>query len=270
MKTHTIDKVWRVLFVLIFVMGTAWTPAISVKADGTTRNLPEQLDNSGTATKIKGDLGISQRVSRSDLHPKTSKHFDVDINMIGAKLLQAIDIGISAVKRTLKLLAPLYAPPTNDDFNAPIVIGDILEYTNTQTDVAEATTASDDPVFSCSSAGKAFQTVWYRYMADATETITVDTIGSNYDTILAVWTGSRGSLVEITCNDDIDLGGGIYQSQLVFDAIEGETYFIEVASWESDADTLILNTAGYSLPTECTSGLCVIVNDSLGNPVPGA
>ena len=36
----------------------------------------------------------------------------------------------------------------------------------------------------------------------AAQTLTIDTFGSDYDTVLAVWTGSRGSLTNVACNDD--------------------------------------------------------------------
>jgi hypothetical protein len=33
MKAQIVDKVWRVLFIFIFVLGTAWTPTSSVRAE---------------------------------------------------------------------------------------------------------------------------------------------------------------------------------------------------------------------------------------------
>jgi hypothetical protein len=127
---------------------------------------------------------------------------------------------------------PAGAAPANNDFDTPIVIG-AAPYTNTQS-VAGATTAGDDPGFPCSSLSPKNLTVWYRYTAPTAAVLTIDTFGSDYDTVLAVWTGDRGSLTEIGCNDEAP-GVGL-QSQIQFTPIPGTTYHIEVAAY-ADAPT---------------------------------
>jgi hypothetical protein len=59
--------------------------------------------------------------------------------------------------------------------------------------------------------------------------IEANTFGSNYDTTLSVYTGSRGALTQIACNDDTDS----LQSQVIFEAIAGETYFFMVGAFAS-------------------------------------
>ena len=44
--------------------------------------------------------------------------------------------------------------------------------------------------------------VWYRYTAPANGTITVDTVGSDYDTVLAVFSGTCNNPVQVACNDN--------------------------------------------------------------------
>ncbi len=130
----------------------------------------------------------------------------------------------------------------NDDFGAATVIGG-APYTNTQ-DVAAATTAADDPIFTCEPAHQRSRSVWYRYTPPGAQTVTVDTIGSDYDTVLGVWTGSRGSLTSVACNDDYD-DSGVRQSRVEFTPTAGTTYYIEVAAY-ADAPTtsqLTLNLA---------------------------
>ena len=58
-----------------------------------------------------------------------------------------------------------------------------------------------------------------------------DTLDSNYDTYIAIWTGSPGSLTPVGCNDDQDYANGIYQSALQVDLSDGATYYIEIAEW---------------------------------------
>ncbi|MEW5868602.1 MAG: hypothetical protein AB1894_04950, partial [Chloroflexota bacterium] len=128
----------------------------------------------------------------------------------------------------------------NDDFNTPFTIN-ATPYTNSQ-DITQATTASDDPLLPCLGNSQRYKTVWYRFTPTATGSLTVDTIGSNYDTVLAIWTGSRGSLVNQGCNDD-DTN---LQSRLNISATLGTTYYIEIASFSSSASgTLVLN-AGFA------------------------
>lgn len=70
-------------------------------------------------------------------------------------------------------------------------------------------------------------TVWYQYTPSVTESISVDTNGSTYDTYIAVWTGPAGSLNLETCNDENFSG----DSELSFTATPGVTYYIQVAQF---------------------------------------
>jgi hypothetical protein len=120
----------------------------------------------------------------------------------------------------------------NDDFDAPTVVA-AVPYIITQ-DVAGATTAQDDPPLQCSSEAKRQRTVWFEYTPPTAQALTIDTIGSDYDTVLAVWTGDRGSLTEVDCNDEAP--GGL-QSQIQLTPIPGTTYHIEVAAYADDPTT---------------------------------
>ena len=57
--------------------------------------------------------------------------------------------------------------------------------------------------------------------------VEANTFGSNFDTTLGVYTGTRGSLTQIACNDD---SNGTLQSRVRFDAIAGTTYYFMVSS----------------------------------------
>lgn len=134
--------------------------------------------------------------------------------------------------RTLKILlvaslmlgvtaAPALAQPSsNDDFDAAIAVTEIpfshVVLTN------EATKVPDDP--DCSSGGR---TVWYRFTPAEDTTVIVSTLGSNYDTTLGVYTGTRGALTEVACNDD---AFSTRQSGVRLEATAGETYHLMVGS----------------------------------------
>lgn len=103
--------------------------------------------------------------------------------------------------------------------------------------VGEATVAVDDPVLPCAT-GQGYNTVWYSFTPTVSEGMLINTKGSTYDTVLAVWTGSPGSLTNQACNDNFS---GT-QSQVQLDASAGTTYFIEAASPSAiSTGTLILS-----------------------------
>lgn len=81
-------------------------------------------------------------------------------------------------------------PPENDDFdNAKVVSA--LPYSDA-IDTRMATWASDDPS-DCWISGS----VWYALTPQTNMTIEANTVGSDYDTSIAVYTGERGALVEV-------------------------------------------------------------------------
>jgi hypothetical protein len=133
-----------------------------------------------------------------------------------------------------------YDFPTNNDIDSPLVISN-LNYTNTQgaLSVLQATTAGDDPNIL---SGQRYHTVWYSYMSSSDQEITVNTFGSDYDTIVGVWTGTRGNLTAVAINDD---SNSTLQSLVQFSAIAGTPYYFEVASYDQlDYGTLVLNVVG--------------------------
>jgi len=73
--------------------------------------------------------------------------------------------------------------------------------------------------------------LWYCYTASCTGEATVSLAGSSYDTMLAVYDGcgcypTSNDLIE--CNDD---ASNSFQSEIVFDAVAGNQYLIEVGGY---------------------------------------
>lgn len=128
-------------------------------------------------------------------------------------------------------------PPFNDDFDEAITVND-TPYSTTQSGIG-ATTAHDDPVIPCVSEQK-HNTVWYRFIPPSDGTLSVNTFGSDYDTVLALWTGTRGSLTNVACNDD---SSGL-QSSVATSVFGGTAYYLEIASYSSSAGMLDLS-AGF-------------------------
>src|SRR5437588_137637 len=85
--------------------------------------------------------------------------------------------------------------PVNDDFGSPVVFSSIPS--TYSEDATYATPAPDDPW--CY--GNA-QSVWFTYTPQTNIRLEANTFGSGDDTTLSVYTGSRGALTQIACNED--------------------------------------------------------------------
>ncbi|MEI7771480.1 MAG: Ig-like domain-containing protein [Chloroflexales bacterium] len=122
---------------------------------------------------------------------------------------------------------PLLAVPTNDDFDTPLAITTFPA--SNSLDTSAATLASDDPLSGCGS-GLNNASVWYRLVIPGKGRVTINTVGSGYDTVLAVYTGTRGTLSSIGCNDD---AAGARTSSLSFSPQGSTTYWLEVSAYGS-------------------------------------
>ena len=81
--------------------------------------------------------------------------------------------------------------------------------------------------------------VWYSWTAPTGSNVTIDTIGSDFDTLLAVYTGySLGTLTPVASNDDIP---GSVQSRVTFFAMAGQTYQIAVDGYNGASGNIVLN-----------------------------
>ena len=77
----------------------------------------------------------------------------------------------------------------------------------------------------CPTAIDASNSVWYTLTVPADGELTLDTCGSDFDTLVSVFTGSCGALVEAACNDDVGPGDatcGSLHSRLRVDVFGGE------------------------------------------------
>jgi hypothetical protein len=81
--------------------------------------------------------------------------------------------------------------------------------------------------------------VWYTLTPDRTRIAILDTFRSDFDTVLAVYTGDMvDDLVEVASNDDTDL---TRQSRVIFRAEAGTTYRIAVDGFEGAQGNIVLS-----------------------------
>src|SRR5438876_3867721 len=130
---------------------------------------------------------------------------------------------------------PGNAQPVNDAFaNGQSLSGSTGSVTGNN---VGATKETGEPNHAGDSGG---HSVWYRWTAPASTPVTIDTIGSSFDTLLGVYMGSIvSSLTTIASNDDIS--SSTKQSRLSFTPVAGTTYQIAVDGWGGDTGTVTLN-----------------------------
>jgi hypothetical protein len=92
--------------------------------------------------------------------------------------------------------------------------------------------------------------VWYQWTAPASGSVTFDTIGSTFDTVLAAYTGSSvGALTSVASNHG-SAGNGA--SRIVFTATSGTTYRVAVDGFNGSVGGLTLNWLQPTVPTFTT------------------
>jgi Pro-kumamolisin, activation domain/Putative Ig domain len=159
-------------------------------------------------------------------------------------------------------------PPANDNIANAIAItssnfSSIVDNSlaTTETVIVNGTSVVVDPPLPSTGATPCYsgnnsdtKTVWWTLVAalapggSTTANVTLDTIGSPYDTTLSVWTGTPGvhnGLTNVACNDDI-AAGTITQSRLTFPSVAGTTYYIMVAPFDGTVagGKTVLNVTG--------------------------
>jgi titin len=140
------------------------------------------------------------------------------------------------------------AVPANDNFANAINIpmpskpGTVAtaDTTGATTEVGETTALSG-----CAPGGatpNTGSTAWYTWTAPNFSGGTIfDTYGSNFDTVIAVYTGNAlGSLTLVSCNDDF---GGSTRSSVVLQNSPAQTYRIQVGGFNGVQGNLVLNAS---------------------------
>lgn len=135
-------------------------------------------------------------------------------------------------------------PPANDNFATATSIPS-TPYTSSTVNTQYATTETGETTPSCSTGGAAVtRTIWYQVTPSVPGLLTADTIGSSYDTVLAVYINgdplnppSIGSLREFACNDD---AVGL-QSRTQFLGLPGVTYWVKIGTWGTGFGNAVLH-----------------------------
>lgn len=199
------------------------------------RIIDEYFNNTGTIPPSEDDVGGYPLIENGTAYTDSDHDgmpdvwedtYGLDKNDPADAVLDNDNDGYDNLEEFLNSTPPVCIAPPNDDFSAAI---DLNLASTVETNTCGATQENSDPLVSnCGlNAGKA--TVWYKYTPATDSAISLDTKNTDYDTFIAVWTGSQGNLIPVACNDDVN---GTLQSALAFHVLGGTTYYIEIGEWD--------------------------------------
>jgi hypothetical protein len=166
---------------------------------------------------------------------------------------------IDAHADAISCLTALSSPPSNDTCDDAIILPGTGTYTGTNVN-----SSTDGGLIGCGTltgnqGGGRFDVFW-RITAIANGTVSVDTCGSDFDTMLSIHTGCPATLVnDVVCNDDCGGACGL-DSCVTFAGTSGTTYWIRVSGYGGATGSITLNVSGPFAPG----------NNSCANAVPVA
>lgn len=199
----------------------------------------------------------------------------------------------SSMRRSALALAvtfacnPAWAAVPNDRWDGRTIVA-ALPYNVAQNDVGSALFNSDEPIAPCfPNTLNPGNGVWYGYRSGAeAEYVSIDTLGSNYDSVISVWTGSPGQfeLVGGGCNDNGNQDGSANTARVVGVRLAPDTEYsilVSRATQGTGSYTLKLNVdraplyrvtrADDRAGATCAEGDCSLREAiSAANAVPGA
>ena len=130
---------------------------------------------------------------------------------------------------------------------------------------AGASKEVDEPDHAGNSGGAS---LWWRWTAPASGTVTIDTAGSDFDTLLAVYTGGGVDALTAVASSDDAIG---FQSEVRFTARQGVVYHVAVDGYGGATGSVVLNwrqagDAGLACDPSLACGAAITCVDGLLYP----
>jgi hypothetical protein len=181
----------------------------------------------GTSVNALTSIASSDNVSNNDL--TSSATFSA---IAGTTYLVAVD-GANLSQGHIKLGWSTVVPPSNDNFASPqLVSGDSGSVTGNN---ALASKETGEPDHAGNIGG---HSLWYNWSSPTAGSVTFNTAGSNFDTLLGVYTGSSvNALTTVASNDDF----GASTSQVTFIAASNTVYHIALDGFNGATGGVVLN-----------------------------
>ena len=131
-------------------------------------------------------------------------------------------------------------PPVNDNFADAVAISGIsgrVTGTNLGATVEDGETLPYEEEGNWTFGSTA--TAWWKWTAPVSDSVTFRTKGSDFDTVIGIYTGNVVDALEtVAANDEGDDDGS---SVVTFDAVAGTTYYIAVGGYENASGDVVLS-----------------------------
>jgi alpha-tubulin suppressor-like RCC1 family protein len=167
----------------------------------------------------------------------TQTNFTIDILQVSDAATYSVIVSNPYGSVTNSANLRLVAGPPNDAFvNAITLTGPSQIVTGTN---VGATKEPGEPDHGGNAGG---HSVWWTWTAPANRSVTLDTTGRSFETLLAVYTGSVVSNLTLVANDDGQGGYRTYLgSHVAFTANAGVVYKIAVDGYDGASGSIVLN-----------------------------
>jgi uncharacterized repeat protein (TIGR03803 family) len=186
-------------------------------------------------------LAVYTGASVNALNPEASND-DGDLDLTSAVSFQAasgttyyvaVD-GYDGEDGALVLNWAPEVPPTNNHFANAMEIAGLSG--NVYGRNSSATKEPGEPDHAGNTGGSS---VWFRWTAPLSGQYSFDTIGSAFDTLLAVYTGAGVNALTLVTSDDNSAGD--FASAITFPAAGGMTYYVAIDGFDGEVGELVLN-----------------------------
>src|SRR5947207_12758493 len=155
---------------------------------------------------------------------------------------------------SLALFAPVTvsAAPANDNFGSAIPLTGPIVTTTGSNGGANKDFRSGEPFIAGNFGGA---NVWWTWTATASGQTTIDTMGSDFNTLLGVYTGTAVNQLTLVA-DNNDYNGNTW-SRVQFNAVAGTTYHISVDGLRSGPGFGSVATGNIVLHIQGVGGLTI-------------
>lgn len=154
----------------------------------------------------------------------------------GTNIIEVYGIDHAGNQGQVDTIVAILQIPKNDHFEDAEVL---LEVAGNVTESNEEATIEENEPFHAENDGG--RSIWYQFTAPSNGELSLSTEGSDFDTLLAVYSGTDlAELVAVAFNDDANADEETFYSELVAPLVEGETYHIAVDGFGGDFGEIAL------------------------------